>query len=104
MVSMQINAAPSIGDVGAMAKRAFDLARPKIKRLDQSWDPAKGTPVFTINGEYATRGWTEWTQGFQYGCALLAFEATGDRELLESGRKNTVERMAPHVTHTGVHD
>src|SRR6185503_6710511 len=50
------------------------------------------------------RGWTEWTQGFQYGLPILAFDATDDRELLEMGRRNTVQRMAPHITHTGVHD
>ena len=29
--------------------------------------PAQGSPVFTVRGQYAARGWTEWTQGFQYG-------------------------------------
>ena len=51
-----------------------------------------------------TRGWTEWTQGFQFGSALLQFDATGDKEFLEIGRRNTVEKMAPHLTHKGVHD
>ncbi len=25
----------------------------------------RGAPVFTRQGLYTTRGWTEWTQGFQ---------------------------------------
>jgi hypothetical protein len=84
--------------------RLFDLASAKVTTLDKSWDPAKGTPVFTVNGQYTSRGWTEWTQGFQYGLAILSFDATGDRALLDLGRKRTVDLMAPHITHTGVHD
>ncbi|HXU78982.1 MAG TPA: glycosyl hydrolase, partial [Methylomirabilota bacterium] len=63
-----------------------------------------GTPVFTANGKYTSRGWTEWTQGFQFGSALLQFDATGDRQFLELGRRKTVELMATHVSHVGVHD
>ena len=84
--------------------RVFELAGQKIRAVDAAWDPAKGTPVFTIKGKYTSRGWTEWTQGFQFGSALLQFDATGDHEFLELGRSRTVERMAPHLTHMGVHD
>jgi len=84
--------------------RLFELAARKAHALEANWDPAKGTPVFTVAGKYATRGWTEWTQGFQYGCAVLAFEGTGDKSLLESARKRIKESMTPHVTHVGVHD
>jgi len=84
--------------------RVFELASTKVRAIEKSWDKSKGTPVFTVEGKYATRGWTEWTQGFQYGSALLTFDATDDRELLELGRQNTLKYMAPHVTHTGVHD
>jgi len=84
--------------------RVLELAAGKVRMLDKSWDPARGTPVFTVDGRYTTRGWTEWTQGFVYGSAILTFDATGDRELLELGRKRTLERMAPHLTHMGVHD
>src|SRR5712671_720372 len=85
-------------------ERLFDLSAPKILGLEKTWRPENGTPVFTIKGRYATRGWTEWTQGFQYGSALLQFDATGDGTFLEIGRRNTIERMAPHVSHIGVHD
>ena len=60
--------------------------------------------MFTVAGKYTTRGWTEWTQGFQYGAAILQFDATGEAEFLEIGRRNTVAKMAPHVSHFGVHD
>ncbi len=84
--------------------RLFSLAQKKIADLDRAWDPRKGTPVFTVNGRYKSRGWTEWTQGFQYGCAILTFDATDDPRMLKLGRDNTVKKMAPHVTHIGVHD
>ena len=86
------------------ARRMFELSAAKIRSLEKSWDPAKGSPVFTVNGRYTARGWTEWTQGFQFGSAILQFDATGDREFLEAGRRQTVDWMAPHVSHTGVHD
>ena len=84
--------------------RVLDLAGRKVLALDRAWDVSRGTPVFTVDGVYTSRGWTEWTQGFQYGLALLAFDGNGEKKLLELGRKRTVERMTPHLTHIGVHD
>ncbi len=84
--------------------RMFDLSGPKILDLEKTWDPSIGTPVFTMRGKYTSRGWTEWTQGFQYGSALLQFDATEERKFLEIGKKGTIERMASHVSHVGVHD
>ena len=85
-------------------KRLFELSAEKILAIEQSWNPARGTPVFTVNGKYTSRGWTEWTQGFQFGSALLQFDATGIDQFLEIGRTKTVELMATHVSHIGVHD
>ena len=82
----------------------WQLAAQKVKSLESGYDTSQGSPVFTVEGKYSSRGWTEWTQGFQYGIPLLVFGATGDRELLEIGKKNTIEKMAHHVTHFGVHD
>ncbi|MYF74318.1 MAG: glycosyl hydrolase, partial [Gemmatimonadetes bacterium] len=45
-----------------------------------------------------------WTQGFQFGCAILGYEITVEKDLLQIGRKGTLDRMASHVTHIGVHD
>lgn len=84
--------------------RLWEVSAQKIRALDARYDPADGAPVFTVDGRYTARGWTEWTQGFQFGAALLQFDATDDRAMLELGRARTVERMHPHVTHFGVHD
>jgi hypothetical protein len=84
--------------------RLFELSVGKIHSLDRDWPANAGAPVFTVEGRYTQRGWTEWTEGFVYGAALLQFDATGDRAFLDLGRERTVTRMAPHLTHTGVHD
>lgn len=76
----------------------------KIHLIRNEFDQTKGSPVFTENGKYTTRGWTDWTQGFQFGSEILQFDATGEKKFLELGRKATLELMAPHVTHIGVHD
>jgi unsaturated chondroitin disaccharide hydrolase len=85
-------------------QRLFTLSGGKIHRLQKRWDPSKGTPVFTVKGEYTSRGWTEWTQGFQFGAAIYQYEVTRDATFLDIGRRGTVDFMAPHLTHTGVHD
>lgn len=101
---MQLDSSFKIAQLEAPLKRFWELSAEKILRIEKSFDPAKGAPVFTEKGKYVTRGWTEWTQGFQYGSALLQFDATGDEQFLQIGRENTVRKMAPHLTHTGVHD
>jgi unsaturated chondroitin disaccharide hydrolase len=91
-------------DLLPTARRVFEASAPKIERLHARWDPAEGTPVFTVRGVYTSRGWTEWTQGFQFAAPLLQFDATGEERFLEMGRTATVEKMAHHLTHVGVHD
>ena len=101
---MRIDRSLSATKLAPATDRFLDLAAVKIAALDRSWNPARGTPVFTSAGRYTTRGWTEWTQGFQYGCAILQYDMTGDRRFLRIGRRRTVRHMAAHVSHVGVHD
>jgi unsaturated chondroitin disaccharide hydrolase len=82
----------------------FDLSAEKILSIDRDEKPGAATPVYTEKGKYTARGWTEWTQGFVYGSAILQFDATGEEAFLKLGRSRTVERMAHHITHVGVHD
>src|SRR3954471_17551013 len=85
-------------------QRLFDVSAGKILSIEETWKPEHGAPVFTVNGRYQARGWTEWTQGFQFGAAILQFDASSDESFLDLGRSRTHERMAPHLTHMGVHD
>jgi len=85
-------------------ERLFELSAAKIRALEKTWEPSRGAPAVTVQGVYTSHTWTEWTQGFQFGSALLQFDATGDQWFLEYGRRNTVKHMASHVSHFGVHD
>ncbi|MGA1235964.1 MAG: glycosyl hydrolase [Limisphaerales bacterium] len=88
---------PAIGQM-------LDLSAVKLLAIEESWRVAKGAPVFTAGGRYTSRGWTEWTQGFQFGSLLLQYDATGDKRFLKLGRERTLQRMASHLSHIGVHD
>lgn len=101
---IQIDPSLTAGDLAPVCRRLFEVSAGKIRCLHQRWDCTGGAPVFTVEGKYTARGWTEWTQGFQFGAALLQFDATGDEEFLTMGREATRRWMAPHVSHTGVHD
>jgi unsaturated chondroitin disaccharide hydrolase len=101
---MKVNSTRTPQDLLSRIDRMFELSAAKIRSLEDTWQEEQGAPVFTVDGRYQSRGWTEWTQGFQFGSAILQFDATEDREFLELGRARTRERMAPHLTHLGVHD
>jgi len=101
---MEIERKLAAAELMPAVQRLFALAAEKTLRLCRRWDAARGTPVVTASGLYTGRNWTQWTQGFQYGNAILAFEQTGEAGLLKIGRGHTVAGMAEHLTHTGVHD
>jgi unsaturated chondroitin disaccharide hydrolase len=101
---MKIDMAVDAKQLAPHTTRLFELSAQKIQLLQRTWNPHHGTPVFTVNGVYTSRGWTEWTQGFQFGSAILQFDATGDSAALAIGRSATLEHMATHVSHVGVHD
>ncbi|HEX8627179.1 MAG TPA: hypothetical protein VF755_03290 [Catenuloplanes sp.] len=84
--------------------RLFEASAQKIDSIEKTCPPGSASPVFTVEGRYTARGWTEWTQGFQYGSALLQFDASDDARFLDLGRDLTVRLMASHVSHIGVHD
>jgi hypothetical protein len=101
---MQINDGLQPADFSTKLARFWALSGQKIDLIEQEYDVTKGSPVFTAAGKYTTRGWTEWTQGFQFGSAILQFDATNDNHFLDIGRQKTLDVMAPHISHIGVHD
>jgi len=102
MIAIQENL--KLEDLKQKLTRFWELSAKKIHAIEATYDQKKGAPVFTENGRYTSRGWTEWTHGFQFGAGILQFDATADQKALEQSIKNTVNKMAPHVSHTGVHD
>jgi unsaturated chondroitin disaccharide hydrolase len=101
---MRIDQEMTVQKLEKKIKRLFELSAEKLRSIEASWDSAKGTPVYTVQGVYSSRGWTEWTQGFLFGSSLLQFDAGGDPWFFDYGRKGTLDHMAPHVSHIGVHD
>ena len=91
-------------DLVPSLERFWPVSATALDQLAENWTAGDGAPVYTVNGRYTSRGWTEWTQGFQFGSSLLQFDATGEVRFLESGRADTLSHMPPHLTHVGVHD
>lgn len=101
---MKIDTSLTLDSLKPALDRFWNISGQKIKLIEAEYDTSKGSPVFTVEGKYTTRGWTEWTQGFQFGSAILQFDATGEESFLKYGREQTLAVMAPHITHKGVHD
>ncbi len=101
---VQIDSAITPSSLAPAIEKMWTASAAKIHSIEAAWRPEMGSPVFTVEGKYTSRGWTEWTQGFQFGAAILQFDATGEAEFLKIGRERTVALMATHVTHIGVHD
>ena len=85
-------------------RRLWRLSAAKIRSIERTCPPTRPSPVFTVKGRYTARGWTDWTRGFQYGSAILQFDAAGAKPFLTLGRDLTARHMAEHTTHFGVHD
>src|SRR5947208_10279063 len=98
---VHLESAPALAALAPKLRRLFELSAAKIRSIEQGWSASQGSPVFTVHGKYTSRGWTERTQGFQFGSAILQFDATGDAEMLEIGRARTSELMAPHTSRIG---
>ena len=101
---LQIDSKLTADQLSAKIDRLFELSGEKILSIENTWDSSRGTPVFTVEGKYTVRGWTEWTRGFQFGSALLQFDATDKLTFLDIGLNGTLQRMAGHISHIGVHD
>jgi hypothetical protein len=91
-------------DIADRARRFWAWSAQKLERLYARWKFDDGAPVFTVHGQYTSRGWTDWTRGFLHGSALLQYEATGEESFLRMGMDGTLRDMTPYVTHFGVHD
>lgn len=101
---LSIDHALQATDLLPSLEQMWELSARKILSIEATCGQSDAAPVFTVQGRYVAQGWTEWTRGFQFGSAILQFDATGQDRFLEIGRANTIGRMASHVTHFGVHD
>jgi unsaturated chondroitin disaccharide hydrolase len=101
---MKIDTTLGPADLLPAIRRMWDVSAAKIVSIDRTMDRACGAPVHTVKGRYQPRGWTDWTQGFEFGSAVLQFDATGDAQFLTMAIARIRAEMPGHVTHFGVHD
>jgi unsaturated chondroitin disaccharide hydrolase len=91
-------------DLLAAIRQLWDVSGSKIVSINRTMDRSKGSPVHTVAGRYQPRGWTEWTQGFELGSAILQFDATGEQSFLDLGIERIRAEMPSHITNFGSHD
>ena len=60
---MKIDTTLSPESLTGPLERFWELSGQKIDLIEKEYDTSDGSPVFTIDGKYSTRGWTEWTEG-----------------------------------------
>ena len=80
MIDIDYDLTPA--DLLSAIRGMWRLSGEKVLSIERTCTPDVGTPVFTVNGKYTTQGWTEWTQGFQFGSSLLQFDATDEDVLV----------------------
>ena len=85
-------------------QRFWELSAAKISLIEKNYDPAKGSPVFTVQGQVHRPRLDRVDAGLSVRLGHPAVRRHRRAAFLEIGRRNTVEQMAPHVTHVGVHD
>lgn len=101
---MKVNKDLNLEDLDQSLDQFWEISAQKIQLIRQNYDTSKGSPVFTKEGQYTSRGWTEWTQGFQFGSEIIQYDVSDDSKFLEMARQSVIDEMAPHITHIGVHD
>jgi unsaturated chondroitin disaccharide hydrolase len=101
---MKIDNKLTAADLSKSVTHVLELAADKARLLARTWDDTHGPPVVTMQGQYTARESADSTRGFQYGLAILAFDGTDQKDLLELGRSKTLRFMAPHVSNMGAHD
>ena len=99
---LEIDKSLKYSDLTEQIDHLWNLSGEKILSIENNYDHTKGAQfshlLVNILPEVGQNGLR-----VEYGSAALQFEATKDEQFLEIA-KNTLEKMAPHVTHFGVHD
>jgi unsaturated chondroitin disaccharide hydrolase len=92
----------SISDINL--NRFWELSGQKILMIEKSFDTAKGAPVFTEKGKYVTEVGRNGHRDFSLDLLCSNLMQQGMISSSSLGRENTLHKMTPHLTHTGVHD
>ena len=101
---IKINSEINLNSLKSKLQNVVKISGEKIRILNRRWKPDNGAPVFTIDGNYTSQNWTEWTQGFQFGSSIIQFDLSNENDFLREGKESVQKYMATHLSHTGVHD
>ena len=89
---MKIDAAVSPADLLTAIRRMWEVSGAKIISIDRTMNRSKGAPVHTVAGRYQPRGWTDWTQGFEFELpAALSDKNNGSGQADRCRRKRWVQ-------------
>ena len=83
--------------------RVFELASKKIRAIESTWDPSRARLSLPLKANTPHAAGPNGPR-VSVRLRLTCLRCHRRSELFELGRRNTIERMAPHITHTGVHD
>jgi len=56
---MKVDFKLSVSSLSKQLEHFWQVATQKVTLLEKQYDASKGSPVFTVEGRYSTRGWTE---------------------------------------------
>jgi hypothetical protein len=101
---MKIDYAVAPLDLLPAIRQLWEISAIKIDSIDRTMDRGGGSPVHTVAGRYQPRGWTDWTQGFEFGSAILQFDATGEQRFHDLAIQRIRAEMPAHITNFGTHD
>ena len=102
---MHLDRLRSPADLLPRIDHLFELSAGKIRALEAAWRLEDGAPVFTVDGRYQSRGLDRVDRGVPVrvapSCSSMPPATANFWSWAARGR---CERMAPHLTHVGVHD
>ena len=86
-------------------ERMFELSAGKIRSLETTWPAEAGAPVFTVERPLSVARLDRMDPGLPVRLGDAAVRRHRRHRVPRAGpRRGRVERMAPHLTHVGVHD
>ena len=89
---IDINSNLKVADLKQKLSLLWKLSGEKIDRIAATYDERQGAPVFTVDGKYTSRGWTEWTHGFQFGSAVLQFDAIDESHFIDLAKNQILKK------------
>ena len=101
---IDISTAPQPAALLPKLHRLFDLSTAKVRSLESKWRPESARRCSPLAGNTPAAAGRSGRRASSSAARFCSSMPPAKREFLEIGRERTVDVMAPHVTHIGVHD